>query len=93
MLFIFPLDNVQLSFRDALEQVYGENLYSAHDRSMKYELNYGDSNMERVVGFLFHRRSICDFFCYKSIYSFTMQIDLVFFLCSLLGARKALVTV
>ncbi|XP_048562159.1 uncharacterized protein LOC125542967 [Triticum urartu] len=41
-------DNHQLSFRDALEQVYGENLYSAHDRSMKYELNYGDSNMERV---------------------------------------------
>ena len=68
MLFIFPLENVQLSFRDALEQVYGENLYSAHDRSMKYELNYGDSNMERVVGFLFHRRSICDCFCYKSIY-------------------------
>ncbi|XP_044362062.1 uncharacterized protein [Triticum aestivum] len=41
-------DNHLLSFRDALEQVYGENLYSAHDRSMKYELNYGDSNMERV---------------------------------------------
>ncbi|XBJ06767.1 hypothetical protein VPH35_012384 [Triticum aestivum] len=41
-------DNHLLSFRDALEQVYGENLYPAHDRSMKYELNYGDSNMERV---------------------------------------------
>ncbi|XP_040247710.2 uncharacterized protein [Aegilops tauschii subsp. strangulata] len=41
-------DNHQLSFRDALEQVYGENLYSAHDRSMKYELNYGGSNMEHV---------------------------------------------
>ncbi|XP_051226124.1 uncharacterized protein [Lolium perenne] len=37
----------QLRFRDALDQVYRENLFSAHDRSMKYELTYGDSQMER----------------------------------------------
>ncbi|KAM0843989.1 hypothetical protein ACQ4PT_057349 [Festuca glaucescens] len=41
-------DDHQLCFRDALDQVYRENLFSAHDRSMKYELNYGDSQMERV---------------------------------------------
>ncbi|XP_047057279.1 uncharacterized protein LOC124663649 [Lolium rigidum] len=42
----FSLDIVQLRFRDALDQVYRENLFSAHDRSMKYELTYGDSQME-----------------------------------------------
>ncbi|KAE8802058.1 hypothetical protein D1007_22328 [Hordeum vulgare] len=38
--------SIELSFRDALEKVYALNVYSAHDRSMKYELKYGNSNME-----------------------------------------------
>ncbi|KAM3329162.1 hypothetical protein ACQJBY_026314 [Aegilops geniculata] len=38
----------QLHFRDALKQVYEANLFPAHDRSMKYELEYGDSKMELV---------------------------------------------
>ena len=62
----FPLDNVQLRFRDALKQVYEANLFPAHDRSMKYELEYGDSKMDLVVGSLFNRHFICAFFCYKS---------------------------
>ncbi|XBI63015.1 hypothetical protein VPH35_043519 [Triticum aestivum] len=38
----------QLRFRDALKQVYEANLFPAHDRSMKYELEYGGSKMELV---------------------------------------------
>ncbi|XP_037417598.1 uncharacterized protein LOC119281060 [Triticum dicoccoides] len=38
----------QLRFRDALKQVYEANLFPAHDRSMKYELEYGDSKMDLV---------------------------------------------
>jgi hypothetical protein len=60
----FSLDNVQLRFRDALKQVYDTKMFSAHDRSMNYELEYGNSHMERAVGFLFHKRSICAFISY-----------------------------
>uniref|UniRef100_A0ACD5X1D5 Uncharacterized protein n=1 Tax=Avena sativa TaxID=4498 RepID=A0ACD5X1D5_AVESA len=40
----------QLCFRDALKQVYDEKLFPAQDLSMKYELKYGGSKMERAFG-------------------------------------------